>query len=1507
MSGDGASQSNLSNSLLLGEAASEAQPEEGLFRLLVESVTDSAIFALDPEGRIVTWNGGAERITGYRAEEALGRHVSVFYPPGEIERGRPGQGLRKAVEEGRFAEEGWRVRKDGTKFWAGVSLAPLRNPEGRMVGFATVTRDLTERHLAEERTRQLLREQAARAEAEEQAAHRLQAIVQASPLAIIALDPEGRVEAWNPSAERMFGWTEEEVIHRPNPIVPLEGENEFRELRERALRGDVLTGVEVRRRKKDGSPVDLSLSTAPLPDDEGGTRGTIVILEDISGRKQTEEALRESQERLREVVDTLPIGIFLTDATGQIVWHNPAGRRIWGGTHFVGVEGYRKYRAWWADTGREVETGEWAAVRALRGEWVTGQVVDIEGFDGSRKTILNSALPLRDSAGRVAAVMVVNEDVTERRRMEEALRRQHGFIALLQEVAVAANEASGIEEAFETSLARICARTGWPVGHALLRDATGELISTGLFHLADPQRFQSFRGFTEAIRFAPGVGLPGRVLATGRAAWIGHVAEDTFFPRARLAAELGLRPGLAVPIRVGREIVGALEFFSEQAVEPDDALLTVMDHIGTQLGRVVERERALEALRESEERFRLMFERSPLPKLVFDRETLRFLDVNEAAIRHYGYAREEFLAMTARDIRSPEEAARFEALIGRREEPFVRHGGVHHRTKDGRTIDVEVTAQDITFAGRPARLVVSLDVTERVRAEERQRFLLGASQILASAADYEALIASFVRLCVPRLGDLCLVDMVEEGGKIRRVEVAHADPEQEKVARALLEYPPSANRPEDAARVLRTGEPLLTAEVTEGMLEGMARDAKHLRVLRELGPGSFMALPLLARGRTLGAVTLAVTDSGRPRYREEDLSEVQDLAHRAAVLLDNARLYRKAEQARRAREDVLAVVSHELRNPLTAILALVEILLDGLPPETWRMGQRRQMESIRASAEQMARLVDDLLDVTRIDAGHLALRRDREEVALVVREALEMLQPLAARKSVRLESDVPEEIPAILLDRQRIHQVLSNLVANALQATPEGGAISVRVQAVENGVRFSVSDTGPGIPKEHLPHLFDRYWQGPGRTGRGLGLGLVIAKGIVEAHGGRIWAESRISAGTTLSFDIPADDEAASPAPWLQIEDSPRDSVVVLPSVRERVPGGRRPDLREQAARHQAEAAERRARFLTEISESGGSASRESPTADRLRERIVIAVHTGRLQPDDRLPSIRDVSRELGVTNHAVVQAYAALEAEGLVQRRERSGIFVAWPGDAGGALPGETANWVADLLTEACEHQIKIPQLTDLIRRSTTTVRLHCACVESDEDHLAALCAETGQQFGLLAHPVSIDALPPHRPGESIDRDDLPPGLREADLIVTSIFHAPRLRLLTEELNKPLIVGTVHPEVVSAIEQRLQDGLLTVVCADERFAERLRASFGVPHRERIRVVLASDARSMARLDPSDPVFCTRAAYGPVRDRQLRLLVPLSPFLAPQCARDLIKVLIRLNMEAERPYARPRA
>jgi PAS domain S-box-containing protein len=264
-------------------------------------------------------------------------------------------------------------------------------------------------------------------------------------------------------------------------------------------------------------------------------------------------------------------------------------------------------------------------------------------------------------------------------------------------------------------------------------------------------------------------------------------------------------------------------------------------------------------------------------------------------------------------------------------------------------------------------------------------------------------------------------------------------------------------------------------------------------------------------------------DAGRPlRFvgTVQDIGQRKQLEAERLRLLEAERLAReRAEAASRLREDLVAIVSHDLRNPLSSIAMSVSLLRMTLPPEAL-MNANKQLEIVARSAERMKRLISDLLDIASIDAGGMSVSVEPQSMGALLADAVEMLQPVAADKSIRIElGDTPESL-MVSADKERIIQVLSNLIGNAIKFTHAGGLISVSAQRNDEVVRVMVSDTGQGISDEQMPHLFDRYWQAK-RDGRlGIGLGLTIAKGIVEAHGGRIWAESVPGRGTTFSFTL---------------------------------------------------------------------------------------------------------------------------------------------------------------------------------------------------------------------------------------------------------------------------------------------------------------------------------------------------------------------------------------------------
>ena len=300
--------------------------------------------------------------------------------------------------------------------------------------------------------------------------------------------------------------------------------------------------------------------------------------------------------------------------------------------------------------------------------------------------------------------------------------------------------------------------------------------------------------------------------------------------------------------------------------------------------------------------------------------------------------------------------------------------------------------------------------------------------------------------------------------------------------------------------------------------------------------------------------------------------------------------------------------------------------------------------------------------------------------------------------------------------------------------------------------------------------------------------------------------------------------------------------------------------------------------------------------ADRIRNRIVGEMHLGHLRPGDRLPPVRELSRELDVDHRAVGAAFRALEAEGLVEVRGRAGAFLAIQERLGGELVEETATWLAGVLAEARRRRVGIPDFPDFVRSCTARVRLRCACIESNADTTMAICMELHDEFGLDVVPVPADALPAMGPGSGAPPADLPQALRDADLLVTTAFHAPAVRAAAESLRKPFALVTVHPEMARIIERHIQSAGLTVLVADPEYGERFRAVYGGGRPDSIQVVLAEDRGAIARLDRSRPVLATRAVRHALPELDLPLLLPRYPSISPDSTRDLVEILIRLNM-----------
>jgi PAS domain S-box-containing protein len=414
------------------------------------------------------------------------------------------------------------------------------------------------------------------------------------------------------------------------------------------------------------------------------------------------------------------------------------------------------------------------------------------------------------------------------------------------------------------------------------------------------------------------------------------------------------------------------------------------------------------------------------------------------------------------------------------------------------------------------------DLTERKRAEDDRRFIARAASLLAESLDYPATLQRVAELCVSYLADCCVVDMLDDMGMLRRLAVASGGDLSTSWIWDVADAPLNPNAAFGPAHVLRTGRSELLAEVNDAHLVGAARNERHLELLRRSDIRSHMIVPLRARGRTFGTLTLITTQTRT--YSEADLALAEELAHHAAFAVDNARLYHEAQAALRMRDEFLSSVSHDLRTPLTAIKGWIQLLIrqanrDPLPSSDTMV---ESLSTILSVTDRMNALVDELVDLGRLESGRrLELAPQPVDLIALVRRCVAEHQRGSERHVIEVVVD-SEHLRGVW-DAIRLERVFDNLLANAVRYSPDGGHVTVTLRRKSAGAIIVVEDEGVGIPAADLPRIFDRFHRGSNVSGRiaGTGVGLAGVKQIVEQHGGAVTVESEESHGTRVTVRLP--------------------------------------------------------------------------------------------------------------------------------------------------------------------------------------------------------------------------------------------------------------------------------------------------------------------------------------------------------------------------------------------------
>ncbi len=795
--------------------------------------------------------------------------------------------------------------------------------------------------------------------------------------------------------------------------------------------------------------------------------GSVALIAMMESLRSARAKLAAQNDLLKITFSSIGDGVITTDTDSCVLEMNSVAERLtgWSPAEARGRPLEEVFNIINESTRLKVDN---PATRVLRDGIIVGLANHtlLIARDGTEKPIGDSAAPITGPDGSVTGCVLVFRDVTETKRLEKQVLEQLNAARLLASVVQSSQDAivsKTLEGKVET----------WNSGaEEIFGYTASEMVGESILKLIPPERRNEEDLIISRIR-------------------AGERVEHYETTRLR---------------KDGRTIQVSL------TISP------VVDEEGQIIGAskiardITDQRLAQDALAESEERLRLALEagqmgvwdwniRTNALKWSASLEPLHGLEPGT-----FGGTFDAF-----QQLIHPEDRDHVQQAIGKAVEAGSEfdiefrnirpNGSIHWIAGKGQAI--------MGADGAPERMIgVGLDVTYLRRSEKTARFLADAGAELAVLVDLDSTLQKVASLAVPDFADWAAVDFLEEDGSLRRVAVAHVDPKKVAFAHELhRRFPADPKAPQGVWNIIRSGQSEMVPHITEEMVEATTADPELLSIIRELGLKSYVGVPITVRGKTLGAITFISAETGHA-YDETDRSIAEDLASRAAVAIENGQLYRQLREADQRKDEFLATLAHELRNPLAPVKNALELMkISG--------NDQAMIEHARAMMDRqighMVRLIDDLLDVSRITTGRLELKMDRVDLAAAVQHALETSRPMVERMNHKLVAKLPEMSIFLTADLARLAQILGNLLTNASKYTEAGGHIELCVERQGNWAEIRVVDNGIGISAELLPHVFDLFVQADralDRSEGGLGIGLSLVKRLVEMHGGSVRASS---------------------------------------------------------------------------------------------------------------------------------------------------------------------------------------------------------------------------------------------------------------------------------------------------------------------------------------------------------------------------------------------------------------